>query len=93
MMKTQTSLATTLSQPQAPTPPLTSNDDLMSLAALFHYPDQLAISATWKSLAEFWRYGEAGLRNEEVFLKFVHVNPVLQVHDTLLSFALKSLII
>ena len=76
MMKTQTSPATTLSQPQAPTPPLTSNDDPMSLTALFHYPNQSAISATtWKSLAEFWRYGEAGLRNEEVFHEFVHANP------------------
>ena len=72
----QTSTATTLSQPQAPASPSTSNDDLMSLAALFHYPDQLAISAmTQKSLAEFWRCGEAGLCNEEVFHEFVHVNP------------------
>lgn len=72
----QTSPATTSSQSQAPAPPLTSNDDPMSLAALFHYPDQSAISATtWKSLAEFWRYGEAGLHNEEVFHEFVHANP------------------
>ena len=72
----QTSPATTSSQSQAPTPPSTSNDDSMSLAALFHYPDQSAISAmTRKSLAEFWRYGEAGLRNEEVFHEFVHANP------------------
>ena len=72
----QTSPATTSSQSQAPAPPSTSNDDSMSLAALFHYPDQSAISAmTWKSLAEFWRYGEAGLLNEEVFHEFVHANP------------------
>ena len=72
----QTSLATTSSQPQASTPPVTSNDDPMSLAALFHYPDQLAISAmTWKSLAEFWRYEEVELHNEEVFHEFVHANP------------------
>lgn len=72
----QTSTATTSSQPQAPAPPSTSNDDPMSLAALFHYPDPAAISATTrKSLAEFWRCGEAGLRNEEVFHEFVHANP------------------
>lgn len=72
----QTSMATTSGQPQVPAPPSMSNDDLMSLTALFHYPDQSAISAmTWKSLAKFWRYGEVGLRNEEVFHEFVHVNP------------------
>ena len=43
--------------------------------------------------SRIWRYGEVGLCNKEVFHEFVHANLVLQVHDTLLSFALKSLII
>ena len=72
----QMPLATTSSHIQASAPPTTSNNDPMSLAALFHYPDHLAISATTRqSLAEFWRYGEARLCNKEAFHEFVHANP------------------
>ena len=42
----QMSLAKTSSHIQAPAPSMMSNDDLMSLVALFHYSDHSAISAT-----------------------------------------------
>ena len=72
----QMSLATTSSHIQAPAPAMMSNNDPMSLAALFHYPNHSAISATTQqSLAEFWRYGEARLHNKEVFHEFIHTNP------------------
>lgn len=93
----QTSPATTLSQSQAPAPPqhpmMIQCPLLLYSTILTNQPSLQRHGSLWQNFGGMERWDCVTKRYFTSLSMQIPQNPVLQVHDTLLLFALKSLII